>query len=105
MDLGTIIKNTIAILAILLVVFFSQQPYTRTYGQKIYTQGQSYYATGQDWVKTNVLPKVSGEVGKASVSTTQEVTKQKNNFVQILWEDFKLYFAQKFNKTFGTNVK
>ncbi|MBI2050116.1 MAG: hypothetical protein HYT35_01515 [Candidatus Staskawiczbacteria bacterium] len=92
------IQNIAVIVILLITVFLSQQPYFSEFGR-------AYWVKATDWFENNVYQKISGEVEQKSVFVQQEVEKQKNNVAQNIWERFKNYFAEKFSKTFGTQVK
>lgn len=102
--------QNIAIIAVILAVVFLSQQYSAdnkengAYSQ-IMAQTQQYISKAEDVVKTDIGGKVSGEVAKQKEHISQEVTTQKNNLVQNIWENIKHYFAEKFSKTFGTEVK
>ena len=89
---------------ILLVVFLSQQHYFREYGKNLYSQIkpqiEAYWAKTADWFRNNIYSKVSGEVEQRSAVIQQEITKQKNNIAQNIWEKIKNYFANIFSKIF-----
>ena len=109
MEFGILLKNIVIIAMIFTVAFASQQPYFRATGKdfsdKARHQGDIYWSKASAWFSTNVYPRVSGEVGKIQENATQEITKQKNNVLQNIWEKCKNYFAQKFSETFGTEVR
>lgn len=92
------IVNIVIIIALVAVVFLSQQPYFNEAGKKLYFQAEAQ-------VKNNIYPRVSGEVEQKSAIVQEEVTKQKNNFVQNIWGNIKNYFANIFSKTTGTPVQ
>jgi len=92
------IKNIIIVIAILSVVFLSQQPYFRQTGERLYSQAETQ-------VKNNLYPMVSGEVEQKSAFIQEEIAKQKNNFAQNVWGDIKNYFAGIFSKVSGTPVQ
>ena len=109
MELSIIIKNLIIIGAILAVVFLSQQPYFVATGKDLYVkgveQGNDYWQKGEAWAEVYLWPKVGGGVGGIQTAALEQVNDQKNNFAQYTWKKFKEYFAGKFSKTFGTEVK
>ncbi|MDO8739971.1 MAG: hypothetical protein Q7J54_00160 [Candidatus Woesearchaeota archaeon] len=93
----------------MLVVFLSQQPYFKKYGNDLYLKAKPrievYLTKATDWIKNNVYPRVSGEVEQKSAVIQQEINKQKNNIMQNTWEKIKDYFANIFSKVSGTSVK
>lgn len=103
------IKNIVIIIVLLAVVFLSQQPYFNEAGKKLYFQTEAqvkdYWEKAGDWFRSNIYPRVSGEVEQKSAIVQEEITKQKNNFVQNIWENIKNYFANIFSKTTGTPVQ
>lgn len=92
------IANIVIIIAILVVVFLSQQPSFKP-------ASQSYWSKATDWFKASIYPRVSGEVVKRGEPLQQEINNQKNNAAQTLWENIKNYFAEKFSHFFGTKVQ
>ncbi len=108
MEWGIIIKNGVIIAVLLTIVFLSQQPQFKTMAESFYQknmQHSSYWVKAQDWIKANVWSKFSGGVSTVKDSATKEITKQKNNAAQNIWEQFKTSAAQKFSNIFGTKVK
>ena len=103
------IANIIGIVAVLAVVFLSQQAQFRLAQKAAVAQGveqsSNYWAKTQVWFQTNVWPRIGGEVNKTKTSIAREVTLQKNNFAQTVWEKMKNYFAAKFSAFFRTEVK
>jgi len=103
------IKNIVIVIALLTVVFLSQQPYFRENGKKLYTQAKVqvgvYWAKTANWFSDNIYPRVSGEVEQKTAIVQEEITKQKNNFMENVWENIKKYFASIFSKTTGTTVQ
>ena len=103
------ISSIIGIVAVLAVVFLSQQAQFRLAQKAVVAQGveqgSNYWIKTQVWFQTNIWPRIGGEVSKVKDSATQEITQQKNNLAANLWGSFKNYFAQKFSAVFGTEVK
>ena len=103
------IKNIVIIVILSAVVFLSQQPYFKKYGENLYSQikpqVEPYWSKTVDWFKNNIYPRVSGEVEQKSTFIQQEINKQKNNIVQNIWEKTKNYFANIFSKFSGTQVQ
>jgi len=101
--------NIVIIIVLVVIVFLSQQPYFRKYGENFYlqakTQVMSYWAQATDWFMNNVYSRVSGGVEQKKAEIQEEVAKQKNNIVQNVWEKIKNYFADIFSKTTGTTVQ
>ncbi len=84
------ILNIVAIVVVLGIVFLSQQA--------------NYDYIG-DWFKTNIYPRVSHEIESRGEEVQKEVLKQKDMVAQSLWDKIKIFFQEKFNTTFKTNVK
>ena len=103
------IKNIVIIIVLLAVVFLSQQLYFEEVGKKLYSQVEAqvniYWIKIADWFGSNVYTRVSGEVEEKSAVVQKEITKQKDNIVQNVWEKTKTYFASIFSKTTGTPVQ
>ena len=104
-----IIVNILAILVVLGIVFFSQQPQFSNIGGDLYIQsarkGGEFWIKSSDWFKASIYPNISGEVAKRGEVIKEEITKQKDGAVKNIWENIKSYFAEKFSKTFGTKVE
>lgn len=109
METQIFIKNGVIIVGILAAVFLSQQEYVQTTGKEFIVKNtqkqQEYLVEAQAWVKTNLWPRIDGEVNKAQLSATEGIVQQKNNFLQNIWKSSKNYFAEKFSTTFGTKVE
>ena len=101
MNKKEIIKNIVIIIVLLTVVFLSQQPYFNEIGKKFYFQAEARVKVY--W--NSIYPKVRGEVEQKSAVIKQEIDQQKNNIMQNTWEKIKNYFAEKFSKISGTEVK
>ncbi len=103
------ILNIIIIILILVLVFLSQQPYFRPTAKSLYTNTgkitSPYTSKIGDWLKASIYPKVSQEVANRGATAQQAITEQKNNLMQNIWENFKNFFAEKFSKISGTQVK
>ena len=103
------ITNIVIIIALVAVVFLSQQPYFEEAGKGLYFQADAqvrvYWEKASDWFKNNIYPRVSGEVEQKSAVIQEEITKQKNNIAQNIWGNIKNYFANIFSKTTGTPVQ
>ncbi|KKQ22317.1 MAG: hypothetical protein A3G45_00625 [Candidatus Staskawiczbacteria bacterium RIFCSPLOWO2_12_FULL_37_15] len=102
-------KNVVIIIAILVVVFLSQQPYFRGYGKDIYNKAESqialYWSRASDWVKADVYPRIGGEVAKRGEAIKEEVDKGKNNIAQNIWDKIENYFAGLFSKSTGAQAR
>ena len=101
MELGLILKNVIIVGAIGGVVFASQIPAFRPAASKAYSNGvkseNSFAQKAQDWLKTNIYPKlggVSGEVAKTQVSAQQQLSTQQNNLKQNALDSTKIFLAK-----------
>ena len=89
------IKYFVIMLVILGVVFFSQQAYSKKVGQNLIaaatSQGQAQLAKGSEWVNSNVISKISGDVqkrgeivknGATQINPTQGVKNISENILQ-----------------------
>ena len=103
------IKNIVVIIILLTVVFLSQQSYFREYGKNLYSQikpqTEAYWSKTAYWFKTNIYPRVSGEVESKSAIVQQEINKQKDNIMQNVWGKIKNYSASIFSKFSDTFVQ
>lgn len=87
MDKKIIIKYIVIIAVILIVIFLSQQAYSRSIGKTfIYAaanQAASYLAKGTSWAASNIMPKINGEVQSRGVilqnAANQETKKVSEN--------------------------
>jgi len=106
---GGAIKYIAVILAILIVVFLSQQPFARPVAQKVFnftgSKMEPFASNGKEWFAATIYPRVTQEAKKRGEPLKQEVVTQKDNAVKIIWENVKNYFAGKFSKVFGTKVE
>ncbi|OGZ62974.1 MAG: hypothetical protein A3C58_01410 [Candidatus Staskawiczbacteria bacterium RIFCSPHIGHO2_02_FULL_34_10] len=104
-----LIKNIVIIAVLLAVVFLSQSSSFRPIAQIIYNQASEkispYTAGAGNWFKANIYPRIKSEAAKRGEEAAQEITTQKDNVAQNLWEKIKNFFAEKFSKFFGTKVK
>ena len=103
------VQNIVIIAVLLAMVFLSQQSFAKPTAQKIISQisekTKEYSQKAGDWLKAKTNPYIAKEVQNGGERVKEEVIKQKNNLLQNIWENLKKYFAQKFSKTFGTEVK
>lgn len=103
------LKNIVIIVILVVLVFVSQQSAFRSYGKDLYgyigPKIEEYKTKVVDWFKTTIYPRVSGEVEQKGNAIGEEINKQKNNFVQNIWENAKKYFADIFTKVSGTKVQ
>jgi len=105
MDLKKITTNSLIIVAIIGLAFMSQQAYFKPIGSNLYQQGSRYLIEAQNWFKTNIYPKLSGEVEKRGEEVKKEIDKQKNNIAENIWQKIKNYLSQKFSDISGTEVE
>ncbi len=103
------IQNIVIIAILLGIVFLSQQSYTKPYGKQFFASleghTKAYSTKASEWLKSTVYPKINQEVQSRGESAKNEIEVQKNNTAQTIWENGKNYFAEKYSKTFGANVK
>lgn len=109
MEKGPLIKSIIVIAVVLAVAFLSQQPYMQELGKKAYTQLErevrGYWSSVVDWYNTNIYPEASKQAESGGEVIKEEVTKQKDNLSQNIWDKIENYFREKFSKVSGTEVK
>ncbi len=94
MEKGIVIKNITIITVILIIVFLSQQAQVKIIANNFYqknVQSNGYVAKTTDWVKTSAWPIISREVSKIRAFTAQEYIKQKNYFLQNVWNRLKTF--------------
>lgn len=87
------IKYFVIILVILAIVFLSQQMYFKKYGKQVSDTIAGYVATGSDWAKSHIYPKISGEVQKRGETITNEVAKEKEKITESIGEKISNYFS------------
>ncbi len=101
------IKYIVIIAVILAIVYFSQQPYFRGYGQDLYSKAsavvQGYLSKGSNWAKDSLLPKIGGEVDKRGELIKTEVEQQKQNISETVGEKIKNYFSGVVDSVFGSD--
>ena len=97
MEFKGAIKYTFIIIVILVVVFLSQQAYSKGREKTLVSdatdQAKAYLAEGSNWVISNVYPKISGEVTKRGDIIKNEVTQEKNKVSENIGEKIKNYFS------------
>ena len=113
MEFGIFIKNSVIMAAILGVAFLSQQPLLGTANKNyLYSQNikhdNEYLKKAGNWMHDNLYAKLGGEVERRSESIQssaeaagEEITKQKNNFLQSFADTTKKIIAEKFLETLG----
>lgn len=103
------IKNVLAVIVVLVIVFLSQQPNFREYGKDLYdqavAQGQSWWHGAYSYVEQNVFSKIGGEVEKKKEAIQEELQQEKNKISENIWQKIKNYFADIFSKATGVNVQ
>ena len=91
------IFSILAIVLILVVVFLSQQVYSRVVGKTLVSaatnQASIYVAKGSNWVDANVISKIGGEAQKRGDIIKNEVTQEKNNVSQNIGQKISNYFS------------
>ena len=94
---------------VLSIAFLSQQAFLGPIAANILATISKtmapYISKLGSWFGASVYPKVSGEVSTVQQKTVQEITTQKNNVMQMIWQRIKNYFAEKFSNISGTKVK
>ncbi len=99
------IVNILAIIVVLGIVFFSQQARYSNIGGGLNGQISQLSTNAINWFKSNIFPRISGEVTSRGEQVKQEIDKQKDMVAQSLWNKIKIIFQEKFNEIFKTNVK
>jgi hypothetical protein len=88
---------TVIIIFILLVVFSSQQAYSRGVGKNLISaaanQAGAYLSKGADWVMSNVYPKITGEVQKRGDMIKTEVKQEKEKVSENILTKVGNYFS------------
>ncbi len=91
------IKYLALIIIVLGVVFVSQQPYFKKYGENLVSEGasmgQSYIASGSAWLKDHLLESLSGEVEKRGEAAMDTVEETKENISDGAATKIKDYFS------------
>lgn len=104
-----VIKNGIIIIVILALAFISQQHFFDSYGKNTLSfagqQASLYWHKVGEWFSATIYPRVQKEAAERGQPLKEEVEKQKDNAVKIIWENVKNYFAEKFSKVSGTKVE
>ena len=103
------IQYIVLIAFVLGIAFLSQQPLFKPYGKNLYNQASIqaslYWSKANNWVTASLYPKATQEVQNRGEPLQEAIIDQKNNFAQNVWENIKNYFAEKFSKISGTQVK
>jgi len=92
------IKYGIIIVVIMALVVLSQQPFFKDLTKHKLSGAKSslfdgYFAKGSDWVNSQVIPKVSGEVQKRGDMIKQEVQDEKEKISENIGTKIKNYFS------------
>lgn len=85
-----ILLGAVAIIVILIVVFFSQK---EALISGVSDKAKAYVAKGSEWVMASIYPKISGEVKKRGDMIKNEVTQEKNKVSENIGEKISNYFS------------
>ena len=96
------IVNIVAIVVVLGIVFLSQPSLKATVWQ---SQTGYYLDQAKTWFSNNVYPRISSEVQVRGGELARQANEQKDMVAQSLWDKIKIFFQEKFNGIFKTNVK
>ena len=92
-----LIAYIIAIIVVLVVVFLSQQAYTRGIGKTLISdatdQIKAYTAKGSNWVMSNVYSKISTEVQKRGDVIQNEINQTKQKVTEDIPKQIENYFS------------
>jgi hypothetical protein len=105
MEIKGLIKYIIVIAIILVVVFLSQQAYSRGVGGNLISaaadQVGAYLSKGSGWVMSNIYPKISGEVQKRGDIIKTEVNQEKQKVAEDLGKKIQNYISGVANSLTG----
>jgi len=91
------IKYIVIIIVILVIVFLSQQAYTKATGKTLISaamnQVDAYATKGSAWVMSNVYPKITGEVQKRGAIIQNEVNQEKQKVSENIGQKIQNYFS------------
>jgi hypothetical protein len=91
------IKYFFIIVAILVIVFLSQQDYSREFGKSLAIKASEsisgYWAKGASWAADNVYSKASEEVQNRGEVIKNEINLEKEKVSENISEKIKNYFS------------
>ena len=91
------IKYIVIIAVILVLVFLSQQAYTKATGKTLISaamdQVGSYTTKGSNWIMSNIYPKITGEVQKRGEIIQNEVNQEKEKVSENIGKKIQNYFS------------
>lgn len=91
------IKYIAIIAVILVVVFLSQQAYSKGIGGTLVSdatdKAKAYLAEGSNWAMSNIYPKISGEVQKRGEAIKSDVNQEKNKVSENIGQKISNYFS------------
>ena len=94
---GSIKKYIIIIIAILSVVFLSQQAFSKRIGKSIISditdKAGAYLAKGADWATSTIYPKISGEVQSRGDIISDKINQEKDKVSENILTKTKNYFS------------
>jgi predicted PurR-regulated permease PerM len=92
-----IIFSIVAIIIVLVLVFLSQQAYSRGIGKTLISdatnQARAVLAQGTNWAMANVYPKISGEVQARGDMIKNEVGQEQKKVSENIGQKISNYFS------------
>ena len=92
-----VIFSIIGIIVVFVVVFLSQQAYTRGFGKTLVldatNQAKAVLAQGSNWAMANVYSKITGEVQARGDMIKSEVGQEQKNVSQNIGQKISNYFS------------
>jgi len=92
-----VIFSIIGIIIVFVVVFLSQQAYSRGIGKTLISdatsQAKAVLASGTNWAAANVYPKITGEVQKRGDAIKKDLAQEKNKVSENIGEKISNYFS------------
>lgn len=88
---------TILLIIILVLLFLSQQAYSRWIGKNLVSaatsQASEYMAKGSNWITSNIYPKISGAVQKRGEVIQNEINQTKQKVTEDIPKKIGNYFS------------
>lgn len=102
--MNRIIKNLIFIAVILALLILGQQPYFQEKGKVVYGEAAKrvniYWQKGEEFFKTKILWRITGEVEKRKEIAGEEIKKETEKTAENIFQKIKNYILGIF-KSFG----
>lgn len=98
--MNRILKNLIFIAVILVLLILGQQPYFQERGRVVYEEAAKqvniYWQKGEEFFKTKILWRITGEVEKRKEIAGEEIKKETEKVTENIFQKIKNYILNLF---------